>query len=349
MRAVVKAGDTFSIGDGTNTIQATIGTDFAASTSFSMANLATALNARVTAMESASSGSAGNFDNGSFTASGNDLLFTYTLAGAQTSKTLTGVTFADAAISAGTSNVTNTGTATNATNAISVAATSTAGSSSTQMAASNASGANVVNASKATITLKEAKTVSMGDAARSASFVTFVTANAGGTYSVGGADAKYFTVNAKTGEVTNIGNMDFDTDTSHKFDLIYTATSGAKFTEAFTLNLTNDATDDGSYVRDIDMSSQQGANDAIEILDFAINQISASQSKLGAVQNRLQHNIDNLSMASMVTETAKGRITDADYARETSELSKQQILGQAATSMLAQANQSKQGVLALLQ
>jgi len=70
---------------------------------------------------------------------------------------------------------------------------------------------------------------------------------------------------------------------------------------------------------------------------------------LGAIQNRLQHNIDNLSMASMLTETARGRVVDADFARETSELSKQQILGQAATSMLAQANQSKQSVLALLQ
>ena len=54
-------------------------------------------------------------------------------------------------------------------------------------------------------------------------------------------------------------------------------------------------------------------------------------------------------MGSMLTETARGRIVDADFAQETSELSKQQILSQAATSMLAQANQSKQSVLALLQ
>ena len=87
-----------------------------------------------------------------------------------------------------------------------------------------------------------------------------------------------------------------------------------------------------------------GAATAVTILDKALGQISSSQAKLGAIQNRLQHNIDNLSMASMLTETARGRVVDADFARETSELSKQQILGQAATSMLAQANQSKQSV-----
>ena len=81
----------------------------------------------------------------------------------------------------------------------------------------------------------------------------------------------------------------------------------------------------------------------------ALNTITAAQAKLGSTQNRLQHNIDNLTALSSQTEISRGRITDADYAAETSQLSKQQILSQAATSMLAQANQSKQGVLALLQ
>ena len=97
------------------------------------------------------------------------------------------------------------------------------------------------------------------------------------------------------------------------------------------------------------LSTQAGSATGVTILDKAIDQISESQAKLGAIQNRLQYNIDNLSKASMLTTTAKGRIMDADFAAETSELSKQQILSQAATSMLAQANQSKQSVLALLQ
>ena len=103
------------------------------------------------------------------------------------------------------------------------------------------------------------------------------------------------------------------------------------------------------YLGDVDVSTSLGAARAVTILDKALDEISSSQAKLGAIQNRLQHNIDNLSNGSRLTETARGRIVDADFARETSELSKQQILGQAATSMLAQANQSKQSVLALLQ
>ena len=105
----------------------------------------------------------------------------------------------------------------------------------------------------------------------------------------------------------------------------------------------------GNHIDDVDVSSQAGALAANDILDTALNTITAAQAKLGSTQNRLQHNIDNLTAASSLTEQARGRITDADFALETSQLSKQQILSQAATSMLAQANQSKQSVLALLQ
>ena len=80
-----------------------------------------------------------------------------------------------------------------------------------------------------------------------------------------------------------------------------------------------------------------------------LEEVSSAQAKLGAIQNRLQHNIDNLSKSAMLTEQSVGRVIDADFATETSNLSKQQILNQAATAMLAQANQSKQSVLSLLQ
>ena len=100
---------------------------------------------------------------------------------------------------------------------------------------------------------------------------------------------------------------------------------------------------------DVIMEEEFKADRACKFLDQALNQITAAQAKLGSTQNRLQHNIDNLTAASSLTEQARGRITDADFALETSQLSKQQILSQAATSMLAQANQSKQSVLALLQ
>ena len=97
------------------------------------------------------------------------------------------------------------------------------------------------------------------------------------------------------------------------------------------------------------MWRHQQATRAIETLDKALEEVSSAQAKLGAIQNRLQHNIDNLSKGAMLTEQSVGRVVDADFATETSNLSKQQILNQAATAMLAQANQSKQSVLSLLQ
>ena len=120
------------------------------------------------------------------------------------------------------------------------------------------------------------------------------------------------------------------------------------YTETIVLNVQNNTADDGNHIAET-YGTQQGALDAISSLDTALNTITAAQAKLGSTQNRLQHNIDNLTALSSQTEISRGRITDADYAAETSQLSKQQILSQAATSMLAQANQSKQGVLALLQ
>jgi flagellin len=104
-----------------------------------------------------------------------------------------------------------------------------------------------------------------------------------------------------------------------------------------------------STLSGIKVESAANAGHAIESLDKALEEVSSSQAKLGAIQNRLQHNIDNLSKSSMLTEQSVGRVVDADFATETSNLSKQQILNQAATAMLAQANQSKQSVLSLLQ
>jgi flagellin len=182
----------------------------------------------------------------------------------------------------------------------------------------------------------------------SEAFNDFVTAHSGGTYTLEGTDAAAFKVDAKTGDVTSTNLIDYETKTSYEFTVKYTEGTNV-YSEAITMTVTDDTADAGTHLADVDLSTQSGAASSVLILDKALAQISSSQAKLGAIQNRLQHNIDNLSMASMLTETARGRVVDADFARETSELSKQQILGQAATSMLAQANQSKQSVLALLQ
>lgn len=102
-------------------------------------------------------------------------------------------------------------------------------------------------------------------------------------------------------------------------------------------------------ISSITLATLANAASSVTALDGALSALAGFQAELGALQNRFQHNIDNLTKGAMYTEQAIGRIIDADFAVETSELSKQQILGQAATAMLAQANQSKQSVLALLQ
>ena len=99
----------------------------------------------------------------------------------------------------------------------------------------------------------------------------------------------------------------------------------------------------------LSVGTASAATAALSTLDRAIDAVNANRGTLGALQNRLEYTINNLSSISNATSGARGRILDADFAKETSELTKNQILTQAATSMLAQANQSKQGILALLQ
>ena len=99
----------------------------------------------------------------------------------------------------------------------------------------------------------------------------------------------------------------------------------------------------------VDLATQDGAQKATTTIDAAIKKISAQRSKLGAVQNRLEHTIANLDTAAENTQTSESRIRDTDMASEMVVYSKNNILLQAGQSMLAQANQSNQGVLSLLQ
>lgn len=99
----------------------------------------------------------------------------------------------------------------------------------------------------------------------------------------------------------------------------------------------------------LDMSSNPAANKAISSLQGAIDSISKSRSKLGAIQNRLEYTISNLDSSSENTQAAESRIRDVDMASEMVKYSKNNILMQAGQSMLAQANSQTQGVLSLLQ
>jgi flagellin len=111
----------------------------------------------------------------------------------------------------------------------------------------------------------------------------------------------------------------------------------------------NGASGSASAVNSIDVLSSETSQTAIATLDRALGNVASERASLGAMVNRLDHTINNLSNVSTNTAAAKSQIVDADFAAETSALTKTQILSQAATSMLAQANQSKQSILALLQ
>jgi flagellin len=193
---------------------------------------------------------------------------------------------------------------------------------------------------------------------------TFSFTNGGGT----GGDNADFNLDSKTGKLTSkaaivsgtggTGNSPGDTPgadnvgtaavTNGQFQVqvTYTHRNGTTtHVETLQINVKNKTE---TTLEDLKVETTADAGRAVETLDKALEEVSTAQAKLGANQNRFTHNIDYLSQGSMLTEQAVGRIMDADYAVETSELSKQQILSQAATSMLAQANVSKQGVIALL-
>lgn len=134
-----------------------------------------------------------------------------------------------------------------------------------------------------------------------------------------------------------------------EFDVSAGAEGYANFTALGFREGTFGGTDDGKKVSEISLTSISGAAEALTVVDAAITQVSAAQAKAGAFMNRLDYVVSNLSESTENMSASRSRILDADYATETTELARAQIIQQAATAMLAQANQSAQGVLALLQ
>ena len=104
-----------------------------------------------------------------------------------------------------------------------------------------------------------------------------------------------------------------------------------------------------SSVAQISLTTVASASQALTVIDSALEYVNAERSKLGAVENRLEHTINNLTNIVTNTQASRSRILDTDYAAETTELARSQIIQQAATAMLAQANQQPQSVLSLLQ
>ena len=120
---------------------------------------------------------------------------------------------------------------------------------------------------------------------------------------------------------------------------------GANATQQISINIESMKVDDLS-LDTVDVTADAGA--AITAIDTAIESVSKQRSSLGAVQNRLEHTINNLNTSSENLTSAESRIRDVDMAKEMMEMTKNNILQQAAQSMLAQANQNPQNVLQLL-
>ena len=98
----------------------------------------------------------------------------------------------------------------------------------------------------------------------------------------------------------------------------------------------------------IEVTDNEKAGKSMSVIQAAIDKVSTQRSNLGALQNRLEHTINNLDTTSENTSAAESRIRDTDMADEMVQYSKNNILSQAGQSMLAQANQQTQGVLSLL-
>ncbi len=154
------------------------------------------------------------------------------------------------------------------------------------------------------------------------------------------------TAGAGTSTYTQVGDLDF-TNAFATEDL--TVTTGGGLAGLTTLDADTDSTATLLSVAAIDISTEAGAQSAISITDAAIQTIDNSRADLGAIQNRLESTISNLTSISENVSAARSRVQDADFAAETAALTRNQILQQAGISVLSQANSLPQQVLSLLQ
>ncbi len=176
------------------------------------------------------------------------------------------------------------------------------------------------------------------------------TATVQGTVSL--SSSNLFTV-SQSDEYTNTGSVQVDSGSNTTKD-DSTAPGAAIDMRSATGSLFNDNyfTSQAAIQKTVDnvnLRTQVGASDALKVIDGAIEKVSSMRSSLGAIENRLDHTVNNLMNVSEQTESARSRIQDADFAAESAKLSKAQVLKQAGVGMLAQANASSQLVLQLLQ
>jgi len=142
------------------------------------------------------------------------------------------------------------------------------------------------------------------------------------------------------------GQVTFNSENAFSLSSSIAGAAGGLFGSAAAANA--GVTGTLASVGTVTIASQLGANAALSVLDAAIQKLTAIRADLGAVQNRFGSTIANLSTTSENLEAARSRVRDADFAAETAALTRGQILQQAGTAILAQANALPNGVLALL-
>ncbi len=163
-------------------------------------------------------------------------------------------------------------------------------------------------------------------------------------YNADGSVGNQFTMNSSASAATAMGRITFDSDSS--FSLKETTDTGFKLAgsgaagsvKASSLN----------SVADLDITTFDGAQKAIKIADAALSKVNGQRAQYGALQSRFDSAISNLQSTTENLSASKSRITDTDFASETASMTRGQILQQAGTSMLAQANSLPNGVLSLL-
>jgi flagellin len=168
---------------------------------------------------------------------------------------------------------------------------------------------------------------------------------------VAGGNAPTMNV-AADNEVIITGSVLFTVDDTSKTYSAFASTSAGTTTATAAANGAGTAggtTVAGSAVSAVNISTAAGATSALAVIDSALTTLDSQRATLGAVQNRFDSVISNLSNVAENTSAARSRIMDADFASETAQLARTQILQQAGISVLAQANAQPQNVLALLQ
>ena len=245
-------------------------------------------------------------------------------------------------------------------NATSVAAgTSTANSSASGTATITVNGVAINVAGTTGAVALASNRANVVAALNAQSAVTGVTAtDTGSGVSLAAADGRNITLTYAAGGFTGSNLTDFGigatTGTTYggTLNINYIAPPGTSgsvvFAQTGGLTSTTAIAATGTAVSSIDISTVNGANAALSSIDAALTTINGNRATLGAIQNRFSSTIDNLSTASDNLSASRSRIQDADFAAETANLSRAQVLQQAGTAMVAQANQLPQQVLSLL-